>query len=189
MESEQERFLHTMDMLELEVVGLEQHEDLKLVDRVAKLTSDIAVRIAEADEKARLFNSREGIFNNEPTDYDQLLRIKKAFEPYANLWGTSKEWTDSFKAWSTGSFLDIDAEQLEADVERRYGVTISKASRFFDNNGKVAQSNIANNVKDKVNEFKPKVPIIVALRNPGMKPRHWEALSEKVGRGGVLVNG
>jgi hypothetical protein len=26
------------------------------------------------------------------------------------------------------------------------------------------------------------VPIIVALRNPGMRARHWEALSEKIGK-------
>ncbi|CAM9209982.1 unnamed protein product, partial [Choristocarpus tenellus] len=86
-------------------------------------------------------------------DYDQLLRIKKSFEPYSNLWTTAQNWFQSYNA-----------------------------SRFFDNNGKVGQSNIANFVKDRVNEFKPKVPIIVALRNPGMKPRHWKALSEKVSK-------
>ena len=26
------------------------------------------------------------------------------------------------------------------------------------------------------------VPIIVALRNPGMRARHWETLSEKIGK-------
>ena len=51
---------------------------------------------------------------------------------------------------------------------------------MFDKGGKVAQSNICNSIKDKVAAFKPKVPAIVALRNPGMKPRHWEQLSEKV---------
>lgn len=51
MESEQERFTHTMDLLELEVAGLEQHEDLGMVDRVAKLVGEISGRIADADTK------------------------------------------------------------------------------------------------------------------------------------------
>lgn len=51
MESEQERFEHTMDLLELEVAGLEQHEDLALVDRVAKLVGDISRRIGDAEKK------------------------------------------------------------------------------------------------------------------------------------------
>lgn len=65
-------------------------------------------------------------------------------------------------------------------VNPRLGTAIQKASRVFDNTGKVAQSNICNTIKDKVTAFRPKVPAIVALRNPGMKPRHWEQLSEKV---------
>lgn len=51
MESEQERFTHTMDLLELEVAGLEQHEDLALVDRVSKLVGEIAGRITDAENK------------------------------------------------------------------------------------------------------------------------------------------
>lgn len=50
---------------------------------------------------------------------------------------------------------------------------------MFENSGKVAQSNICNATKDKIAAFKPKVFAIVALRNPGMKRRHWEQLGEK----------
>lgn len=67
---------------------------------------------------ARLFQSREGIFGRIPTEYDQILRIRKAVEPYTNLWSTAKEWRSSYEAWTMGSFLAIDAEALEADVER-----------------------------------------------------------------------
>lgn len=51
MESEQERFTHTMDLLELEVAGLEQHEDLAMVDRVAKLVGEISNKITDAEAK------------------------------------------------------------------------------------------------------------------------------------------
>lgn len=71
---------------------------------------------------ARLFQSREGIFGRPPTEYDQILRVRKAFEPYVNLWSTAEEWTESYEAWTKGSFLAIDAETLEADVERCGGV-------------------------------------------------------------------
>ncbi|CAM9957849.1 unnamed protein product, partial [Laminaria digitata] len=67
---------------------------------------------------ARLFQSREGIFGRPPTEYDQILRVRKSFEPYVNLWSTAEEWTESYEAWTKGSFLAIDAEALEADVER-----------------------------------------------------------------------
>lgn len=62
----------------------------------------------------------------------------------------------------------------------RMWTALAKASRVFDGSGKVAQSNICSHIKDEVAAFKPKVPAIVALRNPGMKARHWEQLSDKV---------
>jgi len=40
---------------------------------------------------------------------------------------------------------------------------------------------IAEIVKTQIDEFKPKVPLLVALRKEGMKDRHWKAVSEKVG--------
>lgn len=67
---------------------------------------------------ARLFQSRESIFGRTPTEFDQILRVKKAVEPYVNLWGTARDWMESHEAWTKGSFLSIDAEALEAEVER-----------------------------------------------------------------------
>lgn len=51
MVSEQERFTHVMDLLELEVAGLEQHEDLSMVDKVSKLVMDISAKISSAEEQ------------------------------------------------------------------------------------------------------------------------------------------
>ncbi|CAF1247347.1 unnamed protein product, partial [Didymodactylos carnosus] len=39
---------------------------------------------------------------------------------------------------------------------------------------------IALTVKSDIEDFKPKIPLIQALRNPGMRNRHWEELSELV---------
>ncbi len=36
-------------------------------------------------------------------------------------------------------------------------------------------------VKDKVEEFKPYLPLLQGLRNPGMRDRHWQKLSEELG--------
>lgn len=40
---------------------------------------------------------------------------------------------------------------------------------------------IAENIKKQVDEFKTTVPLAVALRKDGMKERHWDEISSKVG--------
>jgi len=37
-------------------------------------------------------------------------------------------------------------------------------------------------MKSDISEFAPKVPLLVALRKPGMEARHWKAISEKCGK-------
>lgn len=37
-------------------------------------------------------------------------------------------------------------------------------------------------LKQSVTDFKQELPIITALGNPCLKPRHWEALQEMIGK-------
>ena len=44
-----------------------------------------------------------------------------------------------------------------------------------------AQAAVATEIKKQVIAFKPNVPLVVALRNKGMRPRHWDDLSDAMG--------
>ena len=43
-----------------------------------------------------------GLFGNESTDYEELTRVQKSFEPYSFLWQTATEWIQNSKKWLTG---------------------------------------------------------------------------------------
>lgn len=53
--------------------------------------------------------------------------------------------------------------------------------RHFKERDHAAVLKIAELIKSEIDQFKPKVPLMVALRKQGMKDRHWEQISEKVG--------
>ena len=40
---------------------------------------------------------------------------------------------------------------------------------------------IAEGVKYQIDQFRPKVPLLLALRKKGMRDRHWKQISDKVG--------
>ena len=65
----------------------------------------------------------------------------------------------------------IDAEAVEKNVNDSFK-TMHKCVRLF--NDIPACQQVAQEVKDWIEEFKPYIPIIQALRNPGMRKRHWE---------------
>jgi len=39
---------------------------------------------------------------------------------------------------------------------------------------------VAVQIKNEIEDFKPNIPLIQALRNPGMRNRHWEMLTEEL---------
>ena len=113
-------------------------------------------------------------------DYQQLANIKKKFEPYFQLWDTADQWLTASAQWHSSSFVSLEAEQIEQDVST-YKNAIQKAFKFFDRNNLSDQSAIAKEIKDQVKSFEPYVPIIVALRNQGMRPRHWRQVGSALG--------
>ena len=56
---------------------------------------------------------------------------------------------------------------------------------FKDNPGCLA---VGQEVRHQLEEFKPKVPLIQGLRNPGMRNRHWENLSDDIGQSSLKMH-
>ncbi|CAH8612512.1 unnamed protein product [Heterobilharzia americana] len=72
----------------------------------------------------------------------------------------------------------IDADAVEKLVVECYK-TMHKSIRIFNELPGIQE--VANQVKMSIEEFKPFIPLIQGLRNPGMRQRHWEELSEELG--------
>ena len=180
MMGDQAIFIKTLKELNSTVEVLSAYTDVTDVENICAKVREVEGKLNVAVAKSRLFNSREGLFDVDSTDYEELSRIQRAFEPYSNLWQTALEWTEKSRAWNTGQFVDLDAEECERSVEK-YFSAITKAAKFFNKMEMKEQMEIANQIKAQVTEFRPEVPMLVTLRNPGMRDRHWEKISETLG--------
>jgi dynein heavy chain len=180
MEGQQEVFLATLDTLAKEAGTFSAFKDIKQVGHIADLSKKFEAKLEKAAQDSMLYNDRESLFDKEMTDYDQLSVIKKTFEPYNQLWQTAGKWINTSKQWSEGMFQDLDAEAVEQYVDEAFN-TINKANKYFASSGQTECAAIAEEIKEQVQAFKPNVPFIVSMRNPGMRGRHWEQISEAVG--------
>jgi dynein heavy chain, axonemal len=103
------------------------------------------------------------------------------FNPYYNLWKTTNNWHNLEAKWKSGAWDELDPTEVEDEFENSLKV-INQVFRFFrDREGLKDIFKIAEDMKAKIDEFKPIVPIAVYLRKDGMAQRHWQEISEKVG--------
>ncbi|KAJ1460012.1 dynein heavy chain and region D6 of dynein motor-domain-containing protein [Pelagophyceae sp. CCMP2097] len=180
MMSEQDRYAKSLHSLESFSSSLAQYDDLGQVHEAASKAQECMSRIHLAEDKAKVYNSREMLFGRELTDYDHLKKIKKAFEPYYQLWNASSKWLEASEAWHQGNFVQLDAEALESDV-MDFATSIQKALKHFEKSGMAPQAGVAAEMKRQIAAFKPCVPVVVALRNRGMRQRHWLEIGEALG--------
>jgi dynein heavy chain len=83
--------------------------------------------------------------------------------------------------WMHGKFTDINAENLDKEVNDYYR-KLSKAEKVLSKNKVEECADIARKLKAEVDDFRIFGPLVIALRSPGMRKRHWSELSLKVNK-------
>ena len=118
-------------------------------------------------------------------------KMKSNIDPYARLFTTVLKWQKAEKKWTDGSFLELNAEQIESDINAfsKEMVELQKLfkSKFkqqaLDGDSKYAKMNLEDSNADnlppplricaltieQIKEFRTNIPIIVCLCNPGIR--------------------
>ena len=85
----------------------------------------------------------------ELSSFPEIEQIQKRTEPYQKLFTITYKWQKADKKWMDGGFLELDAEQVEAEVKKikrtsyiykilsrwmNSGVSSIKSSAYFSSN-------------------------------------------------------
>lgn len=152
-------------------INLQVHEIAVDMRRVWK-------SLKEAQEQGQLLNQRQKLFELPVVPFDAINRLIKEFEPYKNLWITASDWLRAYDIWMDNPLVNVDGEAIERTVNEMYKTMVKSVRIFADI---VAVQNVAIEVKGQIDEFKPLIPLIQAVRSPGMRDRHWENIKETTG--------
>nr|WAW84827.1 axonemal dynein heavy chain 1 [Halisarca dujardinii] len=176
--NDQSAFEDRLDTLQMVVAGFSGHTDLSKAQEIRNDVRRVTNNMKECQQLAQKYNQRERLFGLPVTQYDKASKLAKDFEPYKNLWNTAADWGRYHETWMNDSLVNIDPDIMATNVNGAYK-TIHKCSKFFKDIP--ALRDVSQEVKDKIEEFKPHIPLIQGLRNPGMRNRHWEQLSSDLG--------
>ncbi|XP_076458174.1 dynein axonemal heavy chain 3-like [Babylonia areolata] len=144
------------------------------VEALQKLTDKLE---AAQEELARL-NEEEAIFKWEPSMFPKLQEMFIAKEPYQKMWNIAWSFHQKNDHWINGPFKELNAETIEQDVSDMWRTMYKLIKTFGDNMG---PRRIAESIKSKIDKFKHHMSIVQVICNPGLKQRHWAAMSSAVG--------
>ena len=174
---EQETFKKELEKVARDVQKFSAQTDLQV--NVASLAADVKSlqkRINDARELSVEFNKKQELFQDEVVNYRQIVEVGKEFRPYADLWITTNDWQNWVEGWHKDPFSSLDPDELKRNVDQAEKVMAGLRKVFRDK----PQIKIVDEIRSQLSDFSPLVPILQALRNPGMKERHWKELADRL---------
>ena len=93
MIGEQKQFEQEIGAMNNIVVGYAGHTDFDKLEKIAADTKKYKMRLSELETRSKTYNMHEAIFGLPTTDYSNLTKIVKEFEPYEKMWAAASMWT------------------------------------------------------------------------------------------------
>ena len=121
--------------------------------------------------------------NEQQTDLDLMIgeypiidELKIGIKPYEELWNLYVLQEQKLvKQWKQGAIGLLDPDEVEQEFKKMFGTANKLAARFeqskLPNPMKTAQK-----IKKDLFDFRPFLPIIRALCNPGLQKRHIDQI-------------
>jgi dynein heavy chain len=179
LEMNQEKFTAELDKLSMEVSAVSKFNDVSQCDTCAQEIRRIGKALEAAEQTARIYNGREIIFQREVTDYSRIGELKRTFEPFALLWPNVDSWVKLRQAINEKPMIQLNADQITKDLQTIF-TALHRSNKNF-KNGPTSVLQISSDLRTEVVAMRDHLPLLTALLNPGMKPRHWTKLSEELG--------
>ncbi|ESN95105.1 hypothetical protein HELRODRAFT_102708 [Helobdella robusta] len=167
----------------------------------ATCVKSVQQRLNDAIEKGKWINREESIYKCPITDFREAEDIAVSLELFYRLFSVVSKWRKAEKRWMDGTFLELSAGQIEADLEeyaqemykvnkqfinRRKKKTQSKImtsvktikEKITNNNEEPAVFQVINAVLESMKKFRNHIPTIMVLCNLGLRQRHWTQMSD-----------
>ncbi|XP_077275021.1 dynein heavy chain at 36C [Temnothorax americanus] len=172
-----QKFEEELDSYVKQVDEMQYWGDIDEVYRYQRRAQNLENRLMTAMDKIDKFNEEEVAFGWEITQYPLRKRIADRLQPFKKLFDCICEYLTKYDKWINSTIGIYNPEDIDNDVGTYYR-TIYKLEKAFQ---EPDVRELAASVRERIEEFKDRMPAVMTLGNPGMKARHWDQVSAIAG--------
>uniref|UniRef100_A0AAY4BTU9 EF-hand domain-containing protein n=1 Tax=Denticeps clupeoides TaxID=299321 RepID=A0AAY4BTU9_9TELE len=178
LELRRTRFGEDLESYSKQVETFENFGDLTDLDKYLKRAEEMNSKLEAALEKIEGFNLEEEAFGWPTSQYPLRKKTQDVLMPYLRLYQTAAEFQSKHNEWLNEPLASVNPDKVEADVGN-YWRALYKLEKGFQD--VPSALHIVTHVKAEVEAFKEHLPLVHVLCNPGLRIRHWDAMSAVVG--------
>uniref|UniRef100_A0A3P8ZV56 EF-hand domain-containing protein n=1 Tax=Esox lucius TaxID=8010 RepID=A0A3P8ZV56_ESOLU len=171
-----ERFMEDLESYAMQVEEFFSFGDLSELSKYLKKAQTLNSKLDTAMEKIECFNQEAEAFNWPLSQYPLRKKVQDRLLPFLRLYETATMFQSQHQKWIHGPLSGVNPDKVEGDVGN-YWRALYKLEKGFVDTPKALH--ITSSVRAEVEAFKEHIPIV--LCNPGLRDRHWDAMSAVVG--------
>ncbi|XP_047226085.1 dynein axonemal heavy chain 7 isoform X2 [Girardinichthys multiradiatus] len=173
-----ERFMEELVNYSMQMKEFLGFGELSDLSKYLKKAQALNARLDLASEKINELNLEEEAFGWPVSQYPLRTLIQEKLTPFLRLYETASDFLTHDEQWLCGPLSAVSPDKVELEVGN-YWRTIYKLEKGFSEVPNALK--IARTIKAKVESFRDHIPMIQVLCNPGLRTRHWDAMSELAG--------
>ena len=162
--------------LQRQAATLDSAADIDQAEVYSDKCKAIMADIVEIEKKQERYSTCEKLLEFAETQNPTLKDVRRSFEPVYDAWTLIGEWSIQYATWVGSPLSEISGPQLESTVNSfldRSTSVLNMLERKRKSDGAVRA---LRDFKGIIASFLKFVPVILKLRHPGVRHRHWQAL-------------
>ena len=145
------------------------------VEKALKSVADYRKMLSTASSQEKTLKKGLAVFKIDHSPSKEMEVVNNDLELINQVWLAFQEWSASYNVWRNKHFFSLDAYEID-DVVQKFIKRLNKLGK------EVKDWEVFSNLKDRVNQTKRTVPLLLDLRNPAMRERHWNAIMDEIGK-------
>ncbi|RZC39320.1 dynein heavy chain 2, axonemal-like [Asbolus verrucosus] len=140
-----------------------------------KYIADIKAKLALLRDTEKNLRGDLAIFGLSLPDTVELTKLEREIAAIELVWQLTDEWNKAWEKYKSGEFWEIETEEMEVTAQTLFR-KLTRLSRELKDKG----WDIVGHTRARVDAFRRTLPLIGDLKNPAMRPRHWERVRKVV---------
>ncbi|XP_074107880.1 dynein heavy chain 2, axonemal kl-2 [Cotesia typhae] len=117
------------------------------------------------------------IFEASFVDSEELNKIDREFTAIQLVWELTNKWEESWERYKTVNFWTIETEEMESVATKLFKKFTRLSKELQAKNWPIIKS-----TRSRIDEFRRTLPLIIDLKNPAMRERHWDKVKLIIGQ-------
>ncbi|XP_076240945.1 dynein heavy chain 2, axonemal kl-2 [Calliopsis andreniformis] len=117
------------------------------------------------------------MFGISQPDSKELIELQKNLAAIELVWQITNEWYEAWDRYRTENFWDIEMEEMENTANVLFRKLNRLCKELKEKNWEILEY-----ARMEVDKFRRTLPLITDLKNPAMRPRHWQRVKKTTDR-------